>query len=736
MFNGLPGIIFNFYFNFFCVEVSGVKKRFNLRIEYALLELAFTHSLSDKAQGNMTTPQSATEITLDSQAPFEVKLLPPALKNELFDLNLAYFKQQTPKLHQKISTHQNSRFQLCLNPDDSINIYEISEKKALYPGSQTLIDQHFAILGKTLKLKIGLNTIFLGLDEESRNKIKNQPLHASLQQTLFNNSHLTTIYNPDKGNLDISPEQVDFLPLLRIYGIGLGNHIVDIVQRYDIACLIINEPEFDLFYCSLYTTPWHQILPYFYNDANRSVLLNFDAPRVAIQAEKKLLQPLHPFFYSAKASLAGSLQRDFSQLTALQEEFDRQRFSLLATGWYDDQATGLRHAIENINRHNPFYTGKKLAKNMRVFLVGSGPSLNDSIDYLKQHADDAFIIACGSSISTLLSQGVTPQVHILQERPNDREFLLHYADESTYQNITCIKLNVVSAFVDDLYRETLVLQKANDPGSTLLPLEQFPQSYNVNPTVTNTGITLCTLIGAREVFLFGIDYGSSENYSTIRADGTVLFKDDKVDKNKSVVLKGNFGKKVYAHEFFAWSLKAAEAAIAEAKPQSIHWINIGDGAEIAHTQVMKPEKLPQKLSQNPEPAAILERIRGLFSRDYRLESIAAQLQQVHIPATQDFLLALLDCFDTVPQSRVGLMTTISLISQAANTGADEPAYLPKKLFGVEFVSFLDILYVQICTTQSDAQAIELYRNAIPVIKQHAEAIFQDFLQIAETLGNE
>ncbi len=665
----------------------------------------------------------------------DVKMLPPGFSNQQFNDNLAYFKANHQPLYQKIAEHQCQHYKVCLNPDNSQNILNLQSNTTLYPSTQEACDQYFDKVIDEIQFTTRQHTGFLGKSESSKVMIKSYPLYHQFHKTLFEIGNLSSFYNEETHSLDINYQDINFLPLLRIYGIGLGNHILKAIQKYDIACLIIHESSFDLFYSSLYVTPWNVILTYFANDPHKHCQLNIEDEEAAIQGESALLQTLHPFFHTFKASIYGLNNHAYQKLTRNGFERDFHTYYHKTSGWYEDQAIGFKHSLLNINQHSAFYNGKKGKTPFKVFLIGSGPSLNESINFLKDHASDAIIIACGSSISILDNHQIIPDIHIWQERPHDVDFLLNYADLESYKSIISIKLNVVMPGVDNLYSDTFVIQKYNDPGSTILPIDQFPSTNNVNPTVTNTGIALCSLIGASDVFLFGIDYGSTEKETKMHANGSNVFGDDTTDIHSSHIIEGNFSEKIYAPETLYWSYLVAKIAISEPEASHINWVNVGDGAKINNTSILKPEELKNIVFTVLDKESIKDELKSLFSSDYSIQDANQYLKNVHIPASREFLLAMIDCFETIPASRCALMTTFALITEAASVGSNEDSYLPKKLFGVEFVSFLSILYVQICNSKSDKEAISLYKNAIPVLIEHIDIIFQDFLSITEIMDH-
>jgi hypothetical protein len=346
---------------------------------------------------------------------------------------------------------------------------------------------------------------------------------------------------------------------------------------------------------------------------------------------------------------------------------------------------------------------------------------------LKQHQNDGVIIACGSAITVLIKHGVIPDFHILQERTWNREIMLRYASEATFSKITAFKLNVIETSLDDLYKDVLIFQKAKDPGSCLLDLQKHPVSTSVNPTVTNAGISFAASLGAKNVYLFGVDYGSPIDQQYLHAQGTIVNRDDTLNKDSQFILEGIYSDRIISDEILTWSHKTSEDTIMR-HPQ-INWVNVGDGALIRTTKNIQPEALAKSFKTSVRKAQSIQAIKRCFDADYSYRDIADDLQQRHIQEAMDYLNAILDCFDTAPSTRCGIMKNIELISKAALIGSEQENYMPQKLFGHETLRFLDLLYTHVAITTSDQQAVDFYINSIEIFKQHAEQIFTDFQQI-------
>ncbi|MFE8731000.1 6-hydroxymethylpterin diphosphokinase MptE-like protein, partial [Aeromonas hydrophila] len=60
-----------------------------------------------------------------------------------------------------------------------------------------------------------------------------------------------------------------------------------------------------------------------------------------------------------------------------------------------------------------------------VFVVGNGPSLDQTIGFIAEHKNKAIIIACGTAVSALYKAGIKPDTYVAVERTKSSADFLH-----------------------------------------------------------------------------------------------------------------------------------------------------------------------------------------------------------------------------------------------------------------------------------------------------------------------
>ncbi len=655
------------------------------------------------------------------------QLVNDGFRNEMFDDNLAFLQSAQPAIYDIIKSHLCRDYRLCINPDGSPNVLQVAAQKLLYYAEGPMnINGARAMLEK-LPFDMDISPTYAlqyKPDWHQRN-----PLSTRMYQALYDVGSISQLVdetNRTNFNQNFNPR---FIPYLRIYGVGLGYHLSQLIQSRDVLSLLIYEPEIDLFYCSLFITPWRLIFEYMQMDpARRLSLIVGQKAEQAIEQEKSFLAAHYPFIQNTRWQLSMFSTAEIQRFIALEYQHYRVSSDGLTAGWYEDQRAGLVNALGNIIAARKVFTGKRIKDFLRVAIVGAGPSLDDSIAYLKQHTDDFIIFACGTAITSLLKNDIVPDYHVHQERRSDAEAVISWAGVDSYKNITALKLNVLDAEVDDLYREAFIFQKYNDPASALLE-DSFPVTQHVNPTVTNSAIAFASELGANEVYLLGVDYGAPSDTERMHATHYIHAQraTEKVDVNSQFKLDGNFGKTIISTEKLVFSRNIAEIAI-QNQP-GIKWFNVGDGALIKGTKPIATTKLPVRYKKHLNKLSLQQQIASCFSNNYSASHVIEQLESQHGHSVNEYILAMRNFVDVPVGSRSAVASTLAAMYQAADIGKDLNNFMPHKLFSGAIKLFIDDVNIQHALFDNDADALVFYAQATQILATYLDEMLTETQQV-------
>ncbi|MGL5408490.1 MAG: 6-hydroxymethylpterin diphosphokinase MptE-like protein, partial [Shewanella sp.] len=280
------------------------------------------------------------------------------------------------------------------------------------------------------------------------------------------------------------------------------------------------------------------------------------------------------------------------KLHALITQVERE-FYLLKTGWgfFDDNIYALAHSHTHLQDGTPFlkrWRDSRAFEQIPVFVVGNGPSLDQSIEFIRQHQQQAIIIACGTAVSALYKVGVKPDIYVAVERTkSSADFLSILNADDFIKDTVFLSVDVIHPECKRFFRKTGLAFKPNEPMFSML-ISAFGQAFEYdtiefsNPFVGNTGLNYAALLGFKQVYLFGIDNGyktAGQHHSSLS-----LYYNDKQEAKYEENLKdtfpapGNFGDEVRINHLFGLAIHNM-ASVLRDYPE-IQCVNSSDGAYI------------------------------------------------------------------------------------------------------------------------------------------------------------
>ena len=667
-----------------------------------------------------------------------VQLIPDGFRNSTFEENLELLSTVYPDIYALVKNHKPESYRLCLNPDGTPNIVNVLEQTLLYPASGEEIDalNDSKVLGMARKVNFS-ETYLLQFQDLA---LKNSPVQNRAYSELLGITPMSIKPIVDaKGREDLRIQNLDptYIPFVRASGVGLGTQLLKLLKDKTVIHISIIEPDIDLFFSSLFVIPWGILHQYFSIGSKRMSLIVGDTPENSIKREGAFIRQTFPFLTCNFGQL--SMIHDdavLSRLLGAEEEQDAVSDLSLSSGWYDDQKLGLYHSLRNIKERRPFFTGKKVTHVLRVFIIGSGPSLDESLAYIRQNCDRAVIFACGSAISPLLSAGIIPDFHIVHERDWGKDTLPGLKNDPSLKQIRLLKLNVVSPEIDCLYKETYVFQKFMDPGSALLG-PGFPATPGVNPTVTNAGVAFAMELGADEVYLCGVDYGSEACKGNWHSSHTIYETeglDDGYSKEETFEIQGNFGASAITTPLLSWSRKVTEWLID--RYQHAKYINIGGGAYISGTAECRVEDLPELSFLSSPKSDIVREITTCFSDDYSSEERFQNFEDVHSSDIKVYLDNLRLFHDATVTSKEEILHVLSMLYSAVDIGLDDPDFIPCSLLNGGIKRLIQNIYLQSSLAASDADAVKFFAGAIEVIEEFYTDVVKDLEHTVKSADSE
>lgn len=503
--------------------------------------------------------------------------------DERFTKNLAVFKKYYPDIYQVITQYQ-PRKDFCLHVTKSghANFYPKGSDVPLYgdePQKQAVKQvEHY-----TNNANFSRTNYFDNNEWESTDK----RLHVQYMLKLANK--LSAIKHSNNKRLDKLPSH---FPSCLVFGIGLGYHLPELLKKHTFDYLFICEPDVELFYASLFCIDWYEVIENI--DENGGCLFlhlgvcyeDFFNEIFKIAEDIGAFSVINSFCYQHYPS---------DEITQLIKTFFNNYYQLhQGFGFYNDAITGLAHSIRNAESKSALmYSSqyaKSLLKNIPVFVIGNGPSLDDAIDLIKKHHDKAIIIAGGTAFQSLQKAGIKSDFHVLVERPKiTYDIQRKIAPESGYSDVNLLTVDVMYPDVLGLYKWAGIALKGPEAGSVFLSMysqRMFGRSMNTlpggGPLVSNTALSYAITMGFKDIYLFGVDNGyplSGETHSQLSIyNDRELKKSFKPLQGAKIRLEGNLGEDVMAAPLLAVSKTTFDRLLENAPNCCVY--NVGKGAKI------------------------------------------------------------------------------------------------------------------------------------------------------------
>lgn len=510
--------------------------------------------------------------------------------SNLFKKNLDYFVGADATTYSEYIDFVPTNYQLLIDTNNQLNIIDLKSKQLVYNTDPKKIakDQVINYIDKPFLLY----TKLLKIPKRNENWIHDKIINETID--IFK-----------KYNIEENLPSLDKIGFMVALGCGLGHHLNELANSFDIQHLFIVDSEKDFFYASLYSIDWPALCDHFTKKNGTIVLQIGKTPQQSVN---------HIINYRASIGLHNTSNTQFFTHFLNDSNIDfnkrlRKQFPFSASvGFFDDERISLAHTVYNLNKKHPILIdSKKEIENLPpVILIANGPSLDFQIPFIKENKNRAILISCGTALGTLYNLGIKPDIHIEMERCSNVAQFIDYGTDLTYtKSITLLCLNTVSPLVIKKFKDTFIAAKANDLGSNLIINEISDQSIKTledcNPTVSNAGLAFVCGLGFKEVFLTGTDFGMAKKEEHHSQDSVYFdFKTDGKNKHlidsykdaqfsKQYKTQGNLCDEVYTTQILDNSKRIIEILLHK-NPQ-VSCINSCRGAFIKGTKAEKLENL-------------------------------------------------------------------------------------------------------------------------------------------------
>lgn len=440
-------------------------------------------------------------------------------------------------------------------------------------------------------------------------------------------------------------------PTCMMFGLGLGYPLQTIMHRYSFDYVFVCEPDFEIFYASLFCIDWEKI--FLESDAKSGCLFL----KVGISYDTFFDELNNVIQSVGNSSLISSFcyqHTPGSEINSLIKRFF-DNFGILQSGYgfYNDAITGLAHALENFNEHKcPVFLPNRNNNNelghLTAYVVANGPSLDEAVEVIRDNQHRVVILAAGTALNTLLKLGITPDFHVLVERPKTTyDYILQTLNPNVLRKINLLSVDVMYPEVPLLYNWAGLALKGAEASSLLCQYDYFtkygemlPALSHTGPLVANMALSFATSLDFGEVYMFGVDNGYPTSGKT-HSEHSIYNEKNRHEafnidiKGADYKLEGNFEGTVKATSLMVQAHQHMESLIKVAP--NTQFYNVGSGAKIRGAIPLRSEDvLPSpKVSEKDE---VVEKIKSKFFSGFEISEPSKSVGLDEFESLCDYLI--------------------------------------------------------------------------------------------------
>lgn len=359
------------------------------------------------------------------------------------------------------------------------------------------------------------------------------------------------------------------------FGTGDGSVLSSILQLAQPYNFILVVSSWSQFVSSFHTIDWKTVYEHFSSQHRSIQILRISNKEEALYtaANTCMLGLDHAYVYKA---------RDADELLdeAHKTLFSSESANIFAyLGYTIDEYNMIYNTVGNLKLNSKiFRRNEPISSNdCPAIVVGSGPSLDFSIEALQQLQSSHVIIAGGSNYKTLVKNNIRVDFLTLVERDygvyTDFKSIEEYCasqDTILVMSTTCVPdLQKIFPKTVVFFRPALTpLALFSDTPLEILPFE--------GPESINTALSFATQIGFKQIAIFGADLGSESRTTTRSADALGATK-----RVFDLEVDGNYGNRVYTNKIMLDVRQMIERSITVGRASGLLYTNFSNGVKIS-----------------------------------------------------------------------------------------------------------------------------------------------------------
>ena len=300
------------------------------------------------------------------------------LNHELFERNLNTFARFQSQLAHQIRAIETPHSQLISDGDGGYDI-EFRGTRLFGKASQDWAKEML----ESLQHRPGTKRLILDApDSRSLDDDANITVHRIVKRAVEDGMSFSRQPTDDKCFHMV------------LFGVGLADHIVDLMEWCDCQHICIVEPNIEFLYWSMYVFDWADLYKSFVTRHRKiSFVVHTDYPTIA-ETTRDRMRYVNPSFmdstYFFRAYPSSVMDAALDLLLQQKDLF------ITGLGFLEDEIDMVRNSYNNLKDFQGLYYQKPPVHSVRqfpAFVIGAGPSLDNDLDFIRENQHRAIIIS-------------------------------------------------------------------------------------------------------------------------------------------------------------------------------------------------------------------------------------------------------------------------------------------------------------------------------------------------------
>lgn len=432
-------------------------------------------------------------------------------------------------------------------------------------------------------------------------------LQSITNMKIDSSSIYTERVEKDNEWLEAVRGSVEDFKLIFMYGFGQGLAVIDLLEQYPDRWIFLYEPNISVFYDAIQN---YNLVELFQHPGFKGIAIGEDHLKMLFSSISSYMQ-----YDLAFVAHRQYLEHGVEQLYELKEEFIKynQTFEVNQKTMNHFRIQWMRNSMFQLASLLTSPSIESLQDSFQectAVIVGSGPSLEQDIDWLKKLKSHAIIIAAGSSIQALVKHGIQPHATVVMDGGQINETI--FSNPDTLVPPMVITSTAYYGLTDKKVDQRIYSLLRNDYVSQFF-LGASKEQYFIEPTstVTGTAMQVAICLGARKIIMMGQDLSFPNNkfYAEGITHTQTNYLDSKINEaaeNQLLVqnVEGSYNITNYNFLFMKEGLEALIAAF-----PSVKFINATrKGAEISGSTFMPVEDVLRMIDSEHIEAKAIEQL--------------------------------------------------------------------------------------------------------------------------------